>query len=83
MKKQTDQKLTGCFKRLVCLGVSPVPLNDDIQARVDELVSAPAAQAGVTIDRIIAELAKIGFSDVRRAAELSTGFMSAPSPTKG
>ena len=31
-----------------------------------------AAKAGVTIDRIVAELAKIGFSDVRRAAELST-----------
>jgi hypothetical protein len=61
----------------------PLTTNDDIQARVDELVSAPAAQAGVTIDRIMAELAKIGFSDVRRAAELSTGSMSASSPTRG
>ena len=40
--------------------------NDGIQARVDELVSASAAQAGVTIDRIVAELAKIGFSGLRR-----------------
>ena len=35
--------------------------NDDIQARVDELVGALAAEAGVTTDRIVAELAKIAF----------------------
>jgi len=28
MKKQTDQKLTGCFMRVVCFAVSPVPLKN-------------------------------------------------------
>jgi phage terminase small subunit len=41
--------------------------NDNIQARVDELVGAAAEKAGVTVERIVAELAKVGFSDVRRA----------------
>jgi hypothetical protein len=36
------------------------------RSRVDELVSASAAKAGVTGDRIVAELAKIAFSDIRR-----------------
>jgi pyrrolidone-carboxylate peptidase len=41
--------------------------NEDIQARIAELVGAAAGKAGVTIERIAAELAKIGFSDVRMA----------------
>jgi hypothetical protein len=41
--------------------------NPKIQAPVAELVGTAAENAGVTIGRIVAEMAKIGFSDVRRA----------------
>jgi hypothetical protein len=32
-------------------------------------LSASASKAGVTVDRIVAELAKIGFSDIRKALD--------------
>ncbi len=41
-----------------------------MRARVDELVSAYATKAGVTIDRIVQELAKIAFSDNPQGAGL-------------
>ena len=37
--------------------------NEQVRARVDELLSVAAEKAGVTIDRIVAELAKIGFAN--------------------
>jgi len=37
----------------------------EIKARVQELIEAGAEQAEVTIGRVISELAKIGFSDIR------------------
>lgn len=40
--------------------------NERVRARVAELLHAGAERAGVTIDRIVAELAKIGFSDIRK-----------------
>lgn len=43
--------------------------NPKVAARVDGLVSASATKAGVTIDRIVQELAKIAFSDIRRALD--------------
>ena len=36
--------------------------NHHVQARVDELMAAAAAKAGVTVERIVNELAKIGLS---------------------
>jgi phage terminase small subunit len=39
--------------------------NVKVQARVAEMM----AEAGVTIDRIVAELAKIAFSDIRKALD--------------
>ncbi len=41
--------------------------NDNIQARVDELMAKAAAKAGVTVERIVADLDKIAFSDIRKA----------------
>jgi phage terminase small subunit len=40
--------------------------NDKVKARVAEILSAGAAQAEVTASRVIAELARIGFADIRR-----------------
>ena len=36
--------------------------NEKVRARVEELMQAGAEKAGVTIERIVAELAKIGFA---------------------
>jgi phage terminase small subunit len=41
--------------------------NDKVRTRVRELAAEGAERAGVTIDRVIAEMAKIGFSDIRKA----------------
>ncbi len=43
--------------------------NESIQKRVDELVSKAAEKAGVTVERIVNELAKIAFSDIRKALD--------------
>jgi phage terminase small subunit len=37
-----------------------------VRARVDELIAVAAEKAGVTIDRVVAELARIGFADIRQ-----------------
>jgi phage terminase small subunit len=50
-------------------GASHLASSSKVKARVDELISASASKAGVTVDRIVAELAKIGFSDIRRALD--------------
>ena len=43
--------------------------NEKVQARVNELIAKGAEKAGVTVERIINELAKIAFSDIRRALD--------------
>ena len=43
--------------------------NDGVKARVEELLSRGAARAEVTVERVVRELAKIGFSDVRKIVE--------------
>jgi hypothetical protein len=43
--------------------------NDGIQARVNEFLAESASKAGVTVDRIVRERAKIAFSDVRSALD--------------
>lgn len=47
--------------------------SDKVRAQVDELVSASATKAGVTIDRIVQELAKIAFSDIHVASRRRWG----------
>jgi hypothetical protein len=44
-----------------------VTANDGIQSRVEQFLAETAAKAGVTVNRIINELAKIVFTDVRSA----------------
>lgn len=43
--------------------------NKEIMARVQEIATAGAEKAGVTVERIMAELARIGFADITRAVE--------------
>ncbi len=38
--------------------------NDKVRARVDELQAAGAERAGVTVERIVEELAKVGFANM-------------------
>jgi phage terminase small subunit len=42
-----------------------------IQARVKEILGAAAAAVGVTVEKVVKELAKIGFSDIRKAVDWS------------
>ena len=41
--------------------------NDDVAARVREIVEAGAARAEVTVERVLREYARIGFADIRKA----------------
>ncbi len=41
--------------------------NEQVRARVQEILSEGARQAGVTVEAVVRELAKIGFSDLRKA----------------
>jgi len=41
--------------------------NEKVQARLAELTEAGALRAEVTVERVLSELARIGFSDLRRA----------------
>ena len=43
--------------------------NERVRARIEEILSEGAAKAGVTVERIVNELAKIGFSDIRKAVK--------------
>jgi phage terminase small subunit len=38
----------------------------EVKARVQELLTAGAERAEITVERVLAELAKIGFSDIRK-----------------
>lgn len=57
-------------------GYKPNPKNADrlkkiegVQQRIQELATIGAEKAGVTVERIMAELARIGFADITRAVE--------------
>lgn len=41
--------------------------NEGVSRRIEEILSLAAERTGVTIERIAGELAKIGFSDIRKA----------------
>jgi phage terminase small subunit len=41
--------------------------NDGVRTRIDEIMTRAAEKAGITIERVLTELAKIGFSDIRKA----------------
>ena len=41
--------------------------NDDVQARVSEIMQRGAERAEVSVERVVRELSKIGFADIRKA----------------
>lgn len=48
--------------------------NESVQERVTELLSAGAKRAEITAEMVIRELARIGFSDIRRAVKWSSNI---------
>lgn len=46
-------------------------LSSKVQDRVQEITSAAAERCGVTVGKVVTELAKIGFSDIRKAVDWS------------
>lgn len=48
--------------------------NEQVRARVQELQSEGARQAGVTVEGVVRELAKIGFSDIRKVVRWSSNL---------
>lgn len=48
--------------------------NEGVSSRIEELLSQAAERAGVTIEAVVTELAKIGFSDIRRAVKWGAGI---------
>jgi phage terminase small subunit len=49
--------------------------NDKVRSRVEELLLAASERAGITRERIQAELAKIAFSDIRMAVQWGDGIV--------
>jgi phage terminase small subunit len=47
--------------------------NEKVRARVEELLSQGAAKAGVTVQRIVDELAKVGFANMGDYLRATTG----------
>lgn len=43
--------------------------NVDVKARVDELVGKAAEKTSITIERVLVELGRLGFSDIRNALD--------------
>lgn len=48
--------------------------NEGVSRRIEEILSRAAQKAGVTVERVMAELAKIGFSDIRKAVQWGEGI---------
>jgi phage terminase small subunit len=48
----------------------------EVAARIDELIAAEAEKAGVTIERVVTELARIGFSDIRQVVDWGPGSVT-------
>lgn len=43
--------------------------NESVQKRVEEIMQRGAERAEITVSKVLTELAKIGFSDIRKAVE--------------
>jgi len=52
--------------------------NENVQARVAEIVGRAAVRAEITADMVLRELAKIGFSDIRRAVKWGSRLVERP-----
>jgi hypothetical protein len=58
----------GSDQHQVVADVQPVDLDDqEVQARIAEIMRAGAERAEITVEQVLRELAKIGFSDIRKA----------------
>lgn len=55
----------------------------EIQVRIAELSHIGAEKAGVTVERIMAELARIGFADITRAVEWGEALAMKPLTLEG
>jgi phage terminase small subunit len=78
---QEVAKGTPLEKAYALAGYKPDPKNaarltknDAVRTRIDELLTLAAEKAGVTIQSVMSELAKIGFSDIRRAVKWGHGI---------
>jgi phage terminase small subunit len=49
--------------------------NEEVKARVDEILSAAAKNTGITAERVLSELAKIAFADIRKAVKWGNGVV--------
>lgn len=54
----------------------------EIKARLQEITETSATKVGVTVERIIAELARIGFADITDAVEFADGRVTLADSTK-
>ncbi len=59
----------GYGKRVANKTGSDLLANPDIQAKIRELVNKRAEKAGISAERVLNELARIGFSDIRNAVK--------------
>jgi len=78
---QEVAKGTALEKAYALAGYKPDPKNaarltknDAVRTRIDELLTLAAEKAGVTIEKIVTELAKIGFSDIRKIVKWGEGI---------
>lgn len=80
---QEVAKRTALERAYEMAGYSPDPKNaarltkkDAVRTRIDEIMTEAAVKSGVTVERIIAELAKIGFSDIRKAVRWKSALIT-------
>lgn len=45
--------------------------NEKVKARIEEILTEAAAKCGISVEKVMNELAKIGFSDIRKAVDWS------------
>lgn len=50
--------------------------NEGVSTRIEEILSQAAEKAGVTVERVLNELAKIGFSDIRKAVRWHSSLVT-------
>src|SRR5262245_5580735 len=52
--------------------------NTEVAARISEILRRGAERAGITVEQVLRELAKIGFSDIRKAVNWRVNPANAP-----
>src|ERR1017187_876359 len=54
---------------------------DGVRARIDEIVTRAAKKTDITVERVLDELAKIAYSDIRKAVQWGAGVLVKDSKT--